>query len=139
MIILLNYIKDCTQKILLENTFDGEKFSFIGCNGWYKKGCTRAQFDQQPLEVVSTVLMLQTAYQITGNKSYQSLQKRAFDWFLGENDLRMTLYDFETQGCCDGIEKYGINRNQGAESTLAYLISHLRVLRGFEQLHKLSL
>ena len=57
-------------------------------------------------------------------------------WFLGENDIRMNMYDFETKGCCDGIERYGLNRNQGAESTLAYLISHLRVLRDFKQLHK---
>jgi hypothetical protein len=55
-------------------------------------------------------------------------------WFLGENDLRMSLFDFETTGCCDGLERYGVNRNQGAESSLAYLISHLTVLQAFEEI-----
>ena len=53
-------------------------------------------------------------------------------WFLGENTLRVPLYDPETKGCCDGLQPNGINRNQGAESTLAYLISHLTVLDAFE-------
>jgi hypothetical protein len=53
-------------------------------------------------------------------------------WFLGENDLRLGLYDSETKGCCDGLESFGLNRNQGAESTLAYLISHLTVSEVFE-------
>jgi len=57
----------------------------------------------------------------------------SFMWFLGENDLRMSLFDFETKGCCDGFENYGVNRNQGAESSLAYLISHLTVLLAFEE------
>jgi hypothetical protein len=58
---------------------------------------------------------------------------------LGENDLRMSLYDFETKGCCDGFESYGVNRNQGAESSLAYLISHLTVLQAYEEFHKADL
>jgi hypothetical protein len=57
-------------------------------------------------------------------------------WFLGENDLRMSLYDFETKGCCDGFENYGVNRNQGAESSLAYLISHLTVLQAYEEFYE---
>lgn len=59
-------------------------------------------------------------------------------WFLGENDLRVSLYDFETKGCCDGLESTGVNRNQGAESTLAYLISHLSVLEAFEEVTKME-
>jgi hypothetical protein len=57
-------------------------------------------------------------------------------WFLGENDMRLSLYDFETKGCCDGLESTGVNRNQGAESTLAYLISHLTVLEAIEEFYK---
>ena len=56
----------------------------------------------------------------------------SYRWFLGENTLRAPLYDHETKGCCDGLLPTGINRNQGAESTLAYLLSHLTVLRAFE-------
>ena len=56
----------------------------------------------------------------------------SFMWFLGENELHIPLYDHETHGCCDGLQYDGINRNQGAESTLAYLISHLTVLKAME-------
>ncbi len=59
-------------------------------------------------------------------------------WFLGENDLRMSFYDFETKGCCDGFENYGVNRNQGAESSLSYLISHLTVLQAYEEFYQLE-
>jgi len=113
--------------------------SLIGNEKWFRKGGGRSLYAQQPIDAMAMVLMYYQAFIATKNKEYLNLMFTSFMWFLGENDLRMTLYDFETQGCCDGIEKYGINRNQGAESTLAYLISHLRVLRGFEQLHKLSL
>ena len=54
-------------------------------------------------------------------------------WFLGENDINVPLYDFETCGCCDGLESYGVNRNQGAESTISYLISNLTVLFAHEK------
>jgi hypothetical protein len=56
----------------------------------------------------------------------------SYQWFLGENILRVPLYDHETKGCCDGLQQTAINRNQGAESTLAYLISHLTVLKALE-------
>ncbi|KPK88229.1 MAG: glycosyl transferase [Bacteroides sp. SM23_62_1] len=111
--------------------------SLIGNQKWYRKGGERAYYAQQPVDTMAMVMMYYQAYIATKNTEYLNLMFTSFMWFLGENDLRMTLYDFETHGCCDGIERYGINRNQGAESTLAYLVSHLRVLRGFEQLHKL--
>jgi len=112
--------------------------SLIGNQKWYRKGGERSLYAQQPVDAMAMVLMYYQAFIITKDKEYLNQMFTSFMWFLGENDLRMTLYDFETQGCCDGIEKYGINRNQGAESTLTYLISHLRVLRGFEQLPKLT-
>lgn len=59
-------------------------------------------------------------------------------WFLGENDLRMNLYDFETKGCCDGFVSYGVNRNQGAESTLAYLISRLTVSHAYKEFQNVN-
>ena len=92
-------------------------------------------YAQQPVDTMSMVLMFYQAFMVTGNNDCLDKMFTSFMWFLGENDIRMNLYDFETEGCCDGIERYGVNRNQGAESTLAYLISHLRVLKGFEQLH----
>lgn len=110
--------------------------SLIGNEQWYKKGSERSFYAQQPVDALAMVLMYYQAYYFTRRKYYLKMLFTSFMWFLGENDLRMNLYDFETEGCCDGIERYGINRNQGAESTLAYLISHLRVLRAYEQLHK---
>lgn len=76
------------------------------------------------------------AYHITKDKKYLDKLFSSFMWFLGENDLRMSLYDFETKGCCDGLESYGLNRNQGAESTLAYLISYLTVLKAYEEYYR---
>ncbi|KKX47124.1 hypothetical protein [Sphingobacterium sp. IITKGP-BTPF85] len=57
---------------------------------------------------------------------------RSFEWFLGENDLKLPLYDHSTKGCCDGLETYGINRNQGAESTLCYFIAYLTVYKSLK-------
>ena len=107
----------------------------IGNEKWYRKGDEMSLYAQQPVDAMSMVLMFYQAFMVTGDKNYLDKMFTSFMWFLGENDIRMNLYDFETEGCCDGIERYGVNRNQGAESTLAYLISHLMVLKGFEQLH----
>ena len=112
-------------EFLLANIFNGSFFSFIGCHGWYKRGETRAQFDQQPIEVASTIMMLKAAYGATGNRKYLTLQKKAFQWFLGENDLHLPLYDYASKGCHDGLMSNGINPNQGAESTLSFLLSVL--------------
>jgi len=85
---------------------------------------------------MAMVLLFHEAFHFTKDKSYLSKLYTSFMWFLGDNDLRMSLYDFETKGCCDGLESDGVNRNQGAESTLAYLIAHLTVLKAFEDSYK---
>ena len=124
-----SYIKIAkkTCDFLLNCTFNGEHFSFVGCNGWYKYGGKRAAFDQQPIEVSSTIMMLQAAHRATDEDKYLKLQRNAFDWFLGENDLHIPLYDFRTKGCCDGLEQAGVNINQGAESMISFLQSLLCV------------
>jgi hypothetical protein len=114
-----------TCEFLLETTLVNDHFSFVGCNGWYPKGGKKAQFDQQALEAVSTAMMLYGAYKATDNPNYLKMQKKAFDWFLGDNDLSIPLYDFRTKGCGDGLEKNGINLNQGAESLLSFLLALL--------------
>ncbi|HEY0175304.1 MAG TPA: glycosyl transferase, partial [Pedobacter sp.] len=78
------------------------------------------------------VLMYFKAYEITHDLKYIRQMDLSYQWFLGENSLRLPLYDFETKGCGDGLQPYGVNRNQGAESTLAYWISHLTVLKSLE-------
>jgi hypothetical protein len=75
------------------------------------------------------VLMSHQAFKLTGQKDCLNKLFNLLKWFLGENDLRLSLYDFETKGFRDGFENYGVNRNQIADSSLAYLISHLTVLQ----------
>lgn len=106
--------------------------SIIGNEKWYKKNGERSLFAQQPVDALAMVLMYRQAYQLTKDRDFLAKLFTCFMWFLGENDIRMTLFDYETNGCCDGIENYGVNRNQGAESTLAYLISHLVLTEAFE-------
>ena len=120
-------IAEKTCAFLLKNTFNGRHFSFIGSNGWYPKGKKRAQFNQQPIEASTTVIMLANAYQTTKNKKYLTLQKKAFGWFFGENDIHTPLYDAKTKGCCDGLGEGGVNINQGAESTVSFLLALLSV------------
>jgi uncharacterized protein YyaL (SSP411 family) len=121
-------VAEKTCEFLLANIFNGHHFSFIGCQGWYKRGGTRATFDQQPIEAASIVLMLRAAYDATQNNKYLILQRKAFEWFLGENDLHIPLYDFRTKGCSDGLMSDGVNPNQGAESTLSFLLSLLTLI-----------
>ncbi len=120
-----------TCDFLIENTFINGRFSPIGCKGWYPKDGERARFDQQPLEAVSTIMMLSQAYAVTKKPEYLKLQKKTFDWFLGDNDLQMPVYDFRTRGCGDGLEQSGVNLNQGAESLLAFLMGLLCLLEGY--------
>jgi len=112
--------------------------SIIGNENWYEKEGERSMFAQQPIDALAMILMYQQAFHLTKDKAYLEKLFSSFMWFLGENDLRMSLFDFETKGCCDGFESYGINRNQGAESSLAYLISYLIVLQAFEEFEELE-
>lgn len=135
-----NYIEVAkkTADFLLESTFDGDHFSFIGCNGWYERGKARASFDQQPIEAAGTVMMLRAAYDVTKDVKFLSLQRKAFDWFLGANDLRIPLYDFRTKGCADGLMPTGINANQGAESTLSFMLSLLAIIESYAIVDEIS-
>lgn len=125
-----------SMEFLTRQSMKEDCLSLIGNENWYRKDGERSMFAQQPVDALAMVLMYYQAYYITREKKYIDLMFTSFMWFLGENDLRMNLYDFETRGCCDGIERYGVNRNQGAESSLAYLIAHLRILRAHELMHK---
>jgi glycosyltransferase involved in cell wall biosynthesis len=128
-----------SMNFLTQHTLKENYLSIIGNEQWYKKDGERSVYAQQPIDAMAMVLMYHRAYIVTKDKEYLNKLYTSFLWFLGENDLRMSLYDFETQGCCDGFESYGLNRNQGAESTLAYLISHLTVLQAYEEFHAADL
>ena len=121
-----------TMAFLDKLTLSNGYLSPVGNDGWYYKGGLFPSFDQQAIETMAMVLMHFQAYQIFRKPHYIEKMFLCYRWFLGENTLRAPLYDYETKGCCDGLLPTGINRNQGAESTLAYLISHLTVLRAFE-------
>lgn len=125
-----------TMDFLTGITLKDGYLSIIGNKEWYKKDGERSVFAQQPIDALAMVLMYHQAFHLTKDKEYLNKLYTSFMWFLGENDLRMSLYDFETKGCCDGFEDYGVNRNQGAESSLAYLISHLTVLQAYEEFYK---
>jgi glycosyltransferase involved in cell wall biosynthesis len=128
-----------SMNFLTAHTLKDNYLSVIGNEKWYKKEGERSVFAQQPIDAMAMVLMYHQAFHLTNDKEYLNKLYTSFLWFLGENDLRMSLYDFETKGCCDGFESYGVNRNQGAESSLAYLISHLTVLQAYEEFHKSDL
>jgi len=121
-----------TMAFLDKLTLSNGYLSPVGNDGWYYRGGTFPTFDQQAIETMAMVLMHFQAYQIFRIPQYVEKMFLSYKWFLGENTLRAPLYDHETKGCCDGLLPNGINRNQGAESTLAYLISHLTVLKAFE-------
>ena len=131
-------VAEKTCEFLLANTFNGEHFSFVGCKGWYEHGQARASFDQQPIEPASTVMMLRAAYDATQNSRFLTLQRKAFDWFLGENELHIPVYNFTTKGCCDGLGQGGVNTNQGAESMVSFLLALLTIVESYAVGNKTS-
>ena len=98
-------------------------FRPIGSNGFYRRGGTRANFDQQPVEAQAMVSACLEAYRATSEFWWYEQAERAFDWFIGWNDLGLELYSPESGGCGDGLHVDRVNGNQGAESTLAFLLS----------------
>ncbi len=98
-------------------------FRPIGSNGFHKRGGERAAFDQQPIEAYATVSACLEAYRATSDFWWYEHAQRAFDWFIGSNDLGLDLYVPESGGCADGLHMDRVNGNQGAESTLAFLLS----------------
>lgn len=99
----------------------GGHFVPIGSNGFYRRDGERARFDQQPVEAQAMVSACLEAQRITGDKRWSREARRAFDWFLGHNDLNLPIYDPTTGGCRDGLHPDRTNENQGAESSLAFL------------------
>jgi hypothetical protein len=108
--------------LLSIQTEDGH-FVPIGNKGWYEKKGDRARFDQQPIESNAMIEACVQAFNITGDKTWIESAVMCFNWFLGNNDLNMALYDAKTGGCRDGLMADGVNQNEGAESTLAWLLS----------------
>ena len=110
-------------KWLLDIQTENGHFSPIGSNGWYVQGTPKARFDQQPIEAYAMIEACVEAFNITRNRDWLDSAVMCFNWFLGQNDLNLSLYDPKTGGCRDGLMADGINQNEGAESSLAWLLS----------------
>jgi glycosyltransferase involved in cell wall biosynthesis len=110
---------------LLSLTFKEDQIKVISNQGWFHKGKTANQFGEQPIDVAYTILALKTFYFVYEEDSYHEKMKFAFDWFLGKNHLHQIIYNPKTGGCYDGLEQNHVNLNQGAESSISYLLSRL--------------
>jgi hypothetical protein len=99
----------------------------IGSQGFYSKKTEKARFDQQPIEACAVVSACLQAYRATGKGRWRKEAWSAFNWFLGDNDLQIALYDPTTGGCRDGLHPDRANENQGAESTLSFLMALLEM------------
>jgi glycosyltransferase involved in cell wall biosynthesis len=120
----------------------GSHFVPIGSQGFYRQGGDKARFDQQPIEAAGAVSGCLEAYRVTGERRWRDEAWGAFNWFLGDNDLQLPLYDSVSGGCRDGLHPERANENQGAESTLSFLMALLEMrslqdsephsLQGFE-------
>src|SRR2546426_420349 len=107
----------------IQRSPENDHFVPVGSQGFYRKGREKARFDQQPVEAGGAVSACLEAYRATGDDRWLKEAWSAFNWFLGNNDLRIALYDPSTGGCRDGLHPERVNENQGAESTLAFLMA----------------
>ena len=121
------------EKVIVDN-----KLSLIGNQRWHRNGGERSGAGQQPIDAMGMVLLHQQAFTVTKEKKHYKKMLLCYTWFLGNNDLQLPLYDSETKGCCDGLEQYAVNRNQGAESAISYCLSSLTVRSTIAQVKALS-
>jgi hypothetical protein len=100
----------------------------VGNTGWHSRGGKKARADEQAIDAAAFVLAFRCAYKVTADRHYLRRMRESFAWFLGANRLGVSLYDFTTGGCCDGMGVAEVNLNQGAESTICFLLSLLKML-----------
>ena len=115
-------IRSLEWLMTIQRTEDGY-FAPVGTNGFFDRGMTAAVFDQQPVEACATVSACMHAFRTTGNHRWAEQARRAFTWFLGQNQLQQPLYDPLSGGCRDALHADRINENEGAESTLSFLLA----------------
>jgi hypothetical protein len=108
--------------VSLQSSPDGH-FAPVGSNGFYVRGASRADFDQQPVEAGAMVSASLEAHRVNPHAEWLTRARWAFNWFLGENHLRQWLFDASSGGCRDGLHADRPNQNQGAEATLSFLIA----------------
>lgn len=108
--------------------FAGDRLQLVGNTGWHSKGGEKPTADEQAIDAAAFVLAFRCAYTVTEDRHYLRRMREAFAWFLGSNRLGLPLYDFATGGCRDGMGLAHVNQNQGAESTICFLMSLLTML-----------
>lgn len=125
------YLKIALESIdfLSEVCFKDGYLKLIGADGWYRKGGDPAKFGEQPIDAAYMVPAYFHAYELTKDEKYKKFMEDSFAWFLGKNCINIPVYNFSTKGCYDGIEREGLNLNQGAESTICYLNAFLTVYK----------
>ncbi|HUP65084.1 MAG TPA: glycosyltransferase family 4 protein [Thermoanaerobaculia bacterium] len=106
---------------------DDGYFAPVGTNGFFQRGMPAAVFDQQPVEACATVSACMQAFRVTGDHRWAEQARRAFTWFLGQNQLQQSLFDPSTGGCRDALHADRVNENQGAESSLSFLLALLEM------------
>ena len=104
-------------------------FAAIGNHGWFSRGRDKAQFDQQPIEAAAMVDACIEAFNFTRDEEWITYAYRCLNWYQGENELNISLYDYATGGCRDGLQAQSVNENQGAESTLCWLMALLAIYK----------
>jgi hypothetical protein len=114
---------DSLQWLTVAQTSSRGHFQPVGTDKIFERGTAKPVFDQQPIEAYSTVSACLEAYRTTKDRHWYDKAEKAFQWFLGANDLGLPLYETTNGGCYDGLHVDRVNRNQGAESTLAFLLS----------------
>jgi len=114
-------------KFLLSHIFKGNRIEVISNRAWFKKGEARGQFGEQPIDVAYTIMTLSKFYDVFAEEDIREKMSGAFNWFLGENRLHQIVYNPCTGGCYDGMEESSVNLNQGAESTISYLMARLTI------------
>lgn len=110
---------------LLKQIFINNQIKVVSNQGWKLKGKTVEKFGEQPVDIANTVIALGLFYKVFREPEYLKKQRRAFNWFLGDNHLHQIIYNPVTGGCYDGLEENNVNLNQGAESTICYLMARL--------------
>lgn len=114
---------------LLNKNFVSNQFRSISNDGWHLKNEGSKRYGEQPIEVGYTLEALENFYYAFKTPRYLELMQKAFSWFLGNNHLKQLIYNPITGGCHDGLEEYNVNLNQGAESTICYLLARLSMER----------
>ncbi len=126
-------VAETTLQFLKKTETIDRVFVPIGNRGWYVRGEARALYDQQPVEPGAIIEAAVVAYKLNRSNLYEELLQQSLGWFFGLNTKSVKLYDDATGACCDGITPEGLNENQGAESTLAFLLAAEAFVNSFAQ------